>query len=297
MGQHFRIKPSQAVEGISCAAVAAASLSVSNEGNANHINPRKDDAISEANSSKRIGSKGGWQQGLLTIGTFGNTEIDEKVGEDSEEHDQNSSSGRIPELTEFTTEEIGKLKQELTKYLALKHSCRRAGAGEKQDPPSKGGSARRSDCPLNKFLNCPSSLDVDRISSLRHACDSSSENEDPDNYYVVPTKVKDVCRADAASAGIRQRSISLLLKKMFVCEGGFTLAPSIREPQLVQSRMEKLMKAILHHKIYPQHSNSGKKLILSKSTEKTDGEEESRARESDRCKWVKTDSEFIVLEM
>ncbi|CAN6470034.1 unnamed protein product [Victoria cruziana] len=268
----------------------------SNARNTSHVNPSKGDTISEGNSSQRLASDD-WQHGLLTIGTFGNSEIDEKVRQDSEAHDRNSSSGHIPELTEFTMEEIGKLKQELTKYLALKHSCRRAGTGDQQDPQSKGGSSRRNDCPLNKFLNCPSSLDVDRTSSLRHACDSSSGIEDPDNYYVVPTKGKDVCRADSASAGIKQRSLSLLLKKMFVCQGGFTLAPSIREPQLVESRIEKLMKTILHHKIYPQNSNSSKKFIRSKSIEIMDSEEESRGRESDRFKWVKTDSEFIVLEM
>ena len=77
--------------------------------------------------------------GFLSIGTLGNV-IDEPAEEDqptsTQEHD----------LPEFTIEEAEKLQDALAKLL------RRA----------KSKSGARGDLPLDRFLNCPSSLEVDR---------------------------------------------------------------------------------------------------------------------------------------
>ncbi|KAF8406828.1 hypothetical protein HHK36_005949 [Tetracentron sinense] len=96
---------------------------------------------------------------------------------------------------------------------------------------------------------------------------------------------------------IRKRSLSFLLKKMFVCGSGFAPAPSLRDP-LSESRMEKLLRAILHKKIYPQKSSpssSMKKYLENRHTLKTSSEDEMQEKANDGCKWVKTDSECMFL--
>ncbi|GKE66873.1 hypothetical protein Tco_1521034, partial [Tanacetum coccineum] len=57
-----------------------------------------------------------------------------------------------------------------------------------------------------------------------------------------------------------KKSISFLLKKIFVCSSGFPTIPSLRDP-LPESRMEKILRAMLKNKINPQHSqaSSGRK--------------------------------------
>ncbi|XP_027905033.1 nucleolin-like [Vigna unguiculata] len=242
-----------------------------------------------------------WPDGLLAIGTFGNNkEAKEKCITTKEEP---SSSEQIPD---FTPEEIGKLQKELTKLL-------------RQKPKVEKEIAH---LPLDRFLNCPSSLEVDRRISNVLCSDSENkddeeevgkqereEEEDDDDddeeeediektLGVILGKFKEICAKNSKKA-IGKKSISFLLKKMFVCRSGFAPTPSLRDTlQLQESRMEKLLRTILHKKINSQHSSRA--LSLKKRLEdrkKMPMEEEAEAETDDGCKWVKTDSEYIVLEI
>jgi len=186
-----------------------------------------------------------WPDGLLAIGTFGNNkEAKEKCITTKEEP---SSSEQIPD---FTPEEIGKLQKELTKLL-------------RQKPKVEKEIAH---LPLDRFLNCPSSLEVDRRISNVLCSDSENkddeeevgkqereeEEEDDDDdgddeeediektLGVILGRFKEICAKNSKKA-IGKKSISFLLKKMFVCRSGFAPTPSLRDTlQLQESRMEKV---------------------------------------------------------
>ncbi|XP_042055469.1 protein NEGATIVE GRAVITROPIC RESPONSE OF ROOTS-like [Salvia splendens] len=103
---------------------------------------------------------------------------------------------------------------------------------------------------------------------------------------------KDI-KSDKRNRGIGKRSLSFLLKKALLCGGGFTAAlPIIRDPlpdlKIDQSTMEKILRAMLHKKIYPQRPTTPNKCLDM-------GEEDDTTTHG--SKWDKTDSEYIVLEI
>ena len=161
-----------------------------------------------------------WPHALLAIGTFGNnSEITESQENQNAQEDPSSSE----EIADFTPEEIGKLQKELTKLLRRKPNV------EKEI----------SELPLDRFLNCPSSLEVDRRISNAICSDSGDKEEDIEKTLsVILGKCKDIC-ADNSRKAIGKKSISFLLKKIFVCRSGFAPAPSLRDT-LQESRMEKV---------------------------------------------------------
>ncbi|KAI3737746.1 hypothetical protein L2E82_27758 [Cichorium intybus] len=222
-----------------------------------------------------------WPQGLLTIGTFGNNDLPSDQNKEIQETRGTETSS--PDLSEFTPEEIGKLQNELTKLLSKKP------AANKEET---------IDLPLDRFLNCPSSLEVDRRLSVTVNNDESNKEEDIDRTIrVILGRCKDICM-DNSKKAMGKKSISFIFKKMFACSSGFPAIPSFRDP-LPESRMEKLLRAMLKNKINPQHSSrssSRTKFIEGKRPPKKvrDTEEEN---DKDGSKWVKTDSEFIVLEI
>ncbi|KAL8456550.1 hypothetical protein ACS0TY_034681 [Phlomoides rotata] len=103
---------------------------------------------------------------------------------------------------------------------------------------------------------------------------------------------KDV-RSDNKKRGIGKKSFSFLIKKAFLCTGGFPPSPMLRDPlpdlKLDHSRMEKILRAMLHKKIYPQRPTTSKKYL--------ENDEEHEEGNHESSKWVKTDSEYIVLEI
>ncbi|KAK4591397.1 hypothetical protein RGQ29_021558 [Quercus rubra] len=181
-------------------------------------------------------------------------------------------------MVDFTPEEVGKLQQELTKLLRKPNV-------EKQI----------ADLPLDRFLNCPSSLKVDRRISNALCTDSDQRDEDIDRTIsVILDKCKDIC-ADNNKKVIGKKSISFLLKKMFVCSSGFAPAPSLRDT-LQESRMEKLLRVMLHKKMNHQNNarpSSAKRYLEDKQKPKKEKDDEPRNKTNDGCKWVKTDSEFL----
>lgn len=178
--------------------------------------------------------KNDWSRGLLTIGTFGNTDLqenrDSKVQQLQTENEivqEEVESSSSTDLTEFTPEEVRQLQKELTKLL-------------KRKPASKA-EAENADLPLDRFLNCPSSLEVDRTISNRFSTYSDDkEEEDIDRTIrVIIGRCKKVCMENKKKA-IGKKSISFLLKKMFVCRSGFAPTPSLRDT-FQESRMEKVI--------------------------------------------------------
>ncbi|RZS04864.1 hypothetical protein BHM03_00035260 [Ensete ventricosum] len=135
------------------------------------------------------------------------------------------------DLSNFTIEEVNKLQKELKKLLSLKSKTKSTG--------SEVGEEDRAKLPLNRFLNCPSSLEVDRIASakLEHLDNDNNGDLSP-NTKIILSKVKEVLLGNRNA--IKKKSTSFLLKRMFVCGvGGFAPAPGFRDP-MPESRMEKV---------------------------------------------------------
>ncbi|KAJ8769167.1 hypothetical protein K2173_000942 [Erythroxylum novogranatense] len=160
-----------------------------------------------------------------------------EIREEEQVHPEHQSPSTTDDgLEDFTPEEIGKLQKELTKLLSKKPTSDREKEKEKEI----------DNLPLDRFLNCPSTLEVHFRS-------------------------------------------------------GFSPQPSLRDT-LQESRMEKLLRTLLHKKINLQNtprSTSVEKYLKNRHTSKDDEEEEDQRRHtnSDGCKWVKTDSKYIVLEI
>ncbi|KAJ8635848.1 hypothetical protein MRB53_010115 [Persea americana] len=234
-----------------------------------------------------------WPQGLLAIGTFGNNQLKEDLGEnelpeDLETYDNAENSNSSENLSNFTEEEVGKLQKELTKLLALKRNRSTTESGRE-----------KANLPLDTFLNCPSSLEVDRINCLEFCEDLVDKEGDlTRNSSVILSKGKDVY-ADNKKV-TRLKTISFLLKKMFVCQRGCSPTRSLRDPVL-ESRMEKLLRAILQKKINTQNAgptSARMKYLANRHTPKKIKEDyQEQEKTKDGYKWVKTDSDFIVLEM
>ncbi|KAB1223373.1 putative nucleoside diphosphate kinase 5 [Morella rubra] len=222
-----------------------------------------------------------WPHGLLAIGTFGNNDLKENP-EIQNTQENPSSSEEEEEVLAFTPEEVGKLQKELTKLLSRKSNKEKETA----------------DLPLDRFLNCPSSLEVDRRISNALCTDSFRSDEDIDRTIsVILGRCKEMCAENKKAIG--KKSISFLLKKMFVCGSGFAPAPSLRDT-FQESRMEKLLRVMLHKKINPQKSyraSSATRYLDDKQMPKKGKDDETQEKTHEGCKWVKTDSEYIVLEI
>ncbi|OIW13530.1 hypothetical protein TanjilG_29271 [Lupinus angustifolius] len=116
---------------------------------------------------------------------------------------------------------------------------------------------------------------------------------------VILGKCKEIC-ADNKKKSVGKKSLSFLLKKMFVCRSGFAPTPTLRDT-LQESKMEKLLRTILHKKIYSQQNSSQpssmNKCLEDKKIQKKMKDDEAKKKVINGCKWVKTDSEYIVLEI
>lgn len=173
-----------------------------------------------------------WPQALLAIGTFGNNQLNEdseanELQEDLVTQEPAENSNSSENLSNFTEEEVGKLQKELTKLLALKLKSSATGSGRE-----------KANLPLDKFLNCPSSLEVDRRNCLKFYEDlADQEGVLSRNSSLILGKGKEVL-TDSKNA-INKKSISFLLKKMFVCKKGCSPTRSLRDP-MPESRMEKV---------------------------------------------------------
>lgn len=168
--------------------------------------------------------------GLLTIGTLGRTDLGERSQQYPSQSNVPESPSSPDDLSDFTPEEVVKLQKELTKLLS-----RRPATSKTQD--------EMADLPLDRFLNCPSSLEVDRRISSSHCVEpESGYGDDLDierTISVIIRKCREICEDKKKKEAIGKKSISFLLKKMFVCRSGFAPAPSLRDT-LQESRTEKV---------------------------------------------------------
>ncbi|XP_044485469.1 protein DEEPER ROOTING 1-like [Mangifera indica] len=237
-----------------------------------------------------------WPHGLLAIGTFGNNELKENKNSHQEIQSIEDEPSSSMDLQDFTPEEIGKFKKELTKLLRRKPTS-----------DNKEKEINNGNLPLDRFLNCPSSLEVDRRISNALCCEPDDhediKDEDIDRTIsVILGRCKDI-RADTSRKALGKKSLSFLLKKMFVCSSGFSPQPSLRDT-LQESRMERFLRLMLHKKINSQNARApsmkkyleDKQVVVKKTTNEDDEAKERNNRDSG-CKWVKTDSEYIVLEI
>ncbi|CAN0877718.1 Protein DEEPER ROOTING 1 [Linum grandiflorum] len=239
-----------------------------------------------------------WPHGLLAIGTFGikdtTTNGDKDIqqfvgeGEDRTQHDtcDKDSTSFVDDFQDFTREEIDKLQKELNKLLT-----------RKSDSEKEKEKEVVVDFPLDRFLNCPSSLEIDRRLSTKVVDNQGDEEEDDieRTISVILDKCKDI-RAKKKEKAIGKKSISFLLKKMFVCSSGFARQPSFKDP-LGDSRMEKLLRTMMHKKLSPENVH---RYINHKQQEgENEGQNGQKTMVDDEycSKWVKTDSDFIVLEI
>ncbi|WOL02644.1 hypothetical protein Cni_G11363 [Canna indica] len=222
-----------------------------------------------------------WADALLAIGTFGNKDLKEEP----KRHDPSENLYTDEEdLPDFTMEEVNTLQKELAKLLTRKPKCRTS--------LSEIAEEDRANQPLNRFLNCPSSLEVDR--KLEHLGKENHGDLSP-NTKIILNKVKDALLGN--SNALKKNSLSFLFKKIFVCGSGFAPPRSLRDA-IPEPRIEKILRAIIAKKIYPQSfaSTVTKKYLENRTSEKMHlGNEEDKRK--DQYRWVKTDSEYIVLEI
>lgn len=192
-----------------------------------------------------------WPHALLAIGTFGTTSNDVSEHESKNVHEEieqeNKCTGQSEQeeelsssddLEDFTPEEVGKLQKELMKILSRTKKRK-----------SDVNRELMKNLPLDRFLNCPSSLEVDRriSNALCAAVDLSEENKDEDierTINVILGRCKEITiesKKNNKKRDISKTSVSYLFKKIFLCTDGFSTAPSpsLRDT-LQESRMEKV---------------------------------------------------------
>ncbi|KAL2939798.1 Transcription antitermination protein NusB [Bienertia sinuspersici] len=221
-----------------------------------------------------------WPQGLLSIGTLFNKSTKEDTKDQHHQENSSISSHNNP-ILDITLEEVKELQKELNKLIS------------------------------SNDLDCLTSLGAE-TEKINHSSSSSNCGEEEDDYdgqekdqidhhfnIVANNKAKDVYLN-------RKKSLSFLLKKMFVCGvGGLGPTPSLRDPTLSapKTSISKILRAMLRKKIYPQNScptTSRKKCLGNgyiESSNNFEDEDEIDTEESDRIKWDKTDTEYIVLEI
>ncbi|KAL7600519.1 protein DEEPER ROOTING 1 [Lactuca sativa] len=99
---------------------------------------------------------------------------------------------------------------------------------------------------------------------------------------------------------IRKKSLTFLLKKFFTSRNRFNHINDSLHPTIDKSRMEKILRAVLNKKIHPQSSASKplpNKYLVSQDTSMDDEISETEDDYEGSSTWVKTDSEYIVLEI
>ncbi|KAI3443545.1 hypothetical protein Pfo_000210 [Paulownia fortunei] len=225
-----------------------------------------------------------WPNGLLAIGTFGNNNLkhSEKF---SIQGTIPSSQDHLENTTPEDFEEVDKqLRLLLNKHISLDYTF--------------SGESEKHNLSVEKFLDClrEDEKKTDELTNLWENKDTHVQR----TTSIVHKGGKDI-RSDKKRSGIGKKSLSFLLKKALLCRGGFVPAPFLRDPlpdpKLDNSRMEKILRAMLHKKIYPQRPSpktSSKKYL---DMPETDSDEEEYEEASNKSKWVKTDSEYIVLEI
>ncbi|XP_022968076.1 uncharacterized protein LOC111467419 [Cucurbita maxima] len=229
-----------------------------------------------------------WPRVLLAIGTFGDDNLNQAH---TKRFQENPSSPLQQHLQDLTPEEIRKLHKEIN-LLLDEHL--------KQMDPSLAFEVSKH-CSSNIFPTRQLSFESDITKNEPYSDELIDESES--FKHVILSKGKDMGMEANDTTLIGKRTLSLLLKKIFVCGGGIApaaVAPPLRTRTL-ELKIEKMLRTILHKKIYPQSFNvqtsSMKKYLRKKNKRKDKSEDEKDDKTGDGIKWVQTDSEYIVLEI
>ncbi|KAG8056881.1 hypothetical protein GUJ93_ZPchr0002g24509 [Zizania palustris] len=182
----------------------------------------------------------------------------------------------MQEAVKFTEEEVDKMEKEFETLLAISDEAEAQGSHDDDD--------------LQAVASQNQAEGYDSEKHRRQLMNSKR---------VIISKAKDSLGKKANT--LKPRSVASLLK-LFVCKGGFSSVVVEPRNSFPQSRIEKLLKAILQKKIHPQNSSAlvAKRNLDWKPDEKEINEcleDALRDLDDDGAKWVKTDSEYIVLEM
>lgn len=164
---------------------------------------------------------------LLAIGTFGDENLNQAHLKRSQE---NPSSSLQQQLQDLTPEELKKLHKEFN-LLLDEHL--------KQSGPSLEFEVSKH-CPSNIFLTRQSNYESETTKNERYYDELIEKSER--FQRVILSKGKDVCMEANDTTVIGKRTLSLLLKKIFICGGGIapaTVAPPLRITTL-ESKMEKV---------------------------------------------------------
>ncbi|XP_058213093.1 protein NEGATIVE GRAVITROPIC RESPONSE OF ROOTS [Rhododendron vialii] len=221
-----------------------------------------------------------WPHGLLAIGTFGNKSLDGDPERCNLQGSQSSSQGQPLDIT---PEEA----VELQKELVLLHT---------QVSNESSAAEDLENLQLEMLTFTPSLEDE---SSKGNTVCGASAGQSGQLQRSTSLKGKDIC-LDHTKKSMRKKALSFLLKKIGISQSMFAPTPSLRDPIPDKSTMEKILRAILHKKVYPQNSSTKattKKYLDTSHMHKPDEEDETDDTANDGSKWVKTDSEYIVLEI
>ena len=173
-----------------------------------------------------------WPQGFLAIGTFGNNNLKQDPEGKTNTADQDSSFSQ-DFLQELTSEGAGNLPSDL-------YIC---GPGQVESTfgteDRKGGPNDHNNGHLKYESSC---LELQRTENDKTCSDGT--NSDGENCHqkssLIPCGVRDICLDNSNNTGIGKKSLSFLLKKVFVCRSGFQSSANFKDPLCRESRMEKV---------------------------------------------------------
>uniref|UniRef100_A0A7N0UPL7 Uncharacterized protein n=1 Tax=Kalanchoe fedtschenkoi TaxID=63787 RepID=A0A7N0UPL7_KALFE len=208
--------------------------------------------------------------GLLVIGTFGiNENLQKPVRDvDDDDHHPTDSQTHAPishDISSLNPEEVLKMSEEL----------------------------------------CSMIEDDDRVVVVGSGDENRGSVERSMSSVLSRGKSKDDCTNNGLKKEIGHRSLSFLFKKIY--RRGFSASPRLGDP-MPESRIDKILRAILHKKIYPQSSSATavkkKQWLENKPPAASDSKYDDYMDDTTATsvskkdgKWIKTDSDFIVLEI
>ncbi|XP_057538349.1 protein DEEPER ROOTING 1-like isoform X2 [Amaranthus tricolor] len=225
-----------------------------------------------------------WPQGFLSIGTL----FIKPIKEDNIKDEQNVKS--LPSqnpILDFTLEEVKELQKELN---ALMSSNTQSSTSIKEE-------------------------EEEESTSIKEEKEEEEWDDDHQQQFstIVPNnKAKDKIYSEnyGNKAMVNKKSLSFLLKKMFICGSIDGLRPtySLRYPTnsgLPKTRLSKMLRALIRKKIYPHNSSCptmkrGKKYLGSGqigSISNYEEDDDFDTQGNNTIKWDKTDTEYIVLEI
>ncbi|KMZ60471.1 hypothetical protein ZOSMA_59G00310 [Zostera marina] len=211
-----------------------------------------------------------WTNGLLSIGTFGNNS---GFTGDSQRYTSSETSG----FSGFTGDSQRYASSE-------RSSCSQGLSNFTMEEVNK--LQKELTRQLNGNSNLGKNLEIEQIAVV-----------DDDDYICQDTNL--VSKSEDSTTKMKRKHLTFLLKKMFVCGGGFAKVPGLKYP-VPETRMEKLLRTILKMKMNSSASSTSAKFLSvrkNNNNKKKNGMEEMEEITENGCRWVKTDSEYIVLEI